>query len=385
MNQTFERIEKHLYCRQYQTVGGEWSTLYYVRFKDWKGKHRTFPVGSELKTARDELRVYEARNIRREDFNADKVKPTAGITVASWADSYFDLEEVKSKRSIGRDRDLVTPIKRLLGDKALTDLCREDLFGYQNARRQEGIIRGGQESKKKVADGTIKNELSLLRRMVNLARDRGIQTSAVSFRGAIPEANTRERILTDAEAQRLLAILPKWFRRIAEVARETALSEGDLIRLTDDMVDREQGIIEPEGGRIKTGVRQVAPLTARVAEILDEIEAERKQSKIRNVHGLVFTRDNGKRINKDAITGTLKRACRDAKVRNFRFHDLRHCAKTAWARKGIPAESAMLAAGHSSFQMHQRYVHLQRNDIAKAFGTLLHGCNTDSPGQKASS
>src|SRR5688572_22185513 len=58
---------------------------------------------------------------------------------------------------------------------------------------------------------------------------------------------------------------------------------------------------------------QVAPLTDRVAEILDEIEMERKQSKVRNVHGLVFTRDNGKPINKDAITGTLRRACRDAK------------------------------------------------------------------------
>ncbi len=154
---------------------------------------------------------------------------------------------------------------------------------------------------------------------------------------------------------------------------------GDLIRLTEDMVDRERGVIEPEGGRIKTGVRQVAPLTDRVGEILDEIEAERKQSKIRNVQGLVFTRENGKRITKDAITGTLKRACRDAKVKNFRFHDLRHCAKTAWEQKGIPAESAMLAAGHSSFQMHQRYIHLQRNDIAKAFGILQHGCDTDSP------
>ncbi|HEY3167919.1 MAG TPA: site-specific integrase [Candidatus Binatia bacterium] len=343
------------------------------------------PLGSKLEAAKDALTIYEARNIRREDFDLDKVKPTDGMTVANWADSYFGLEEVKIKRSIDRDRPLATPLKRLLGDKLLTNLCREDLFAYRTARKAEGIIRGGRESTVKVSDGTIKIELSLLRRMVNLARDRGIQTSAVSFRGAMPQANTRERILTDTEAQRLFAILPKWFRLIVEVARETALSEGDLLRLTDEMIDREQGVIEPDGSRIKTGVRQVAPLTARVAEILDEIEAERMLSKVRNVQGLVFTRDNGKRITKDAITGTLKRACRDAKVKNFRFHDLRHCAKTTWARKGIPAESAMLAAGHSSFQMHQRYIHLQRNDIAKAFGILQHGCNTDSPAKKATS
>lgn len=74
MNIKFERIEKHLCLRQYQTAGGEWSTLYYARFKDWKGKHRTFPVGSKLNTARDELTVYEARNIRREDFDLDRKK-----------------------------------------------------------------------------------------------------------------------------------------------------------------------------------------------------------------------------------------------------------------------------------------------------------------------
>ncbi len=32
MKQTFECVEKHLYRRQYQTAGGDWSTLYYVIF-----------------------------------------------------------------------------------------------------------------------------------------------------------------------------------------------------------------------------------------------------------------------------------------------------------------------------------------------------------------
>jgi len=43
----------------------------------------------------------------------------------------------------------------------------------------------------------------------------------------------------------------------------------------------------------------------------------------------------------------------------------------------------MLAAGHSSVQMHNRYIHLQRSDVAKAFGILQRGCNTDSPASSA--
>jgi hypothetical protein len=166
MNEKFECIEKHLYRRQYQTAGGEWSTLYYAKFRDWKGIDRAFPLGSELKTARDALTIYEARNIKREDFDLDKIKPQVGMTVAKWADSYFDLEEVKSKRSIDCDGTLVLPVKRLLGDRLLTNLCREDLFWYRNTRKDEGIIRSGKESTVQVSDGTIKNELSLVRRMI---------------------------------------------------------------------------------------------------------------------------------------------------------------------------------------------------------------------------
>ena len=49
-----------------------------------------------------------------------------------------------------------------------------------------------------------------------------------------------------------------------------------MIRLTDEMIDTEQGVIIPTGGRIKTHVRQVAPLTDRAKEILQEIALERK-------------------------------------------------------------------------------------------------------------
>ena len=62
-------------------------------------------------------------------------------------------------------------------------------------------------------------------------------------------------------------------------------------------------------------------------EILQEIAAERRQTKVRNVHGLVFTRADGKAITKDAIAATMRRVYRDHGVKNFRFHDLRHCAR----------------------------------------------------------
>ena len=56
MKQSFKRIAPHLYKRQNQAVNGESSTRYYAIFVDWKGKRRTFPLGSVLKTAKEELK-----------------------------------------------------------------------------------------------------------------------------------------------------------------------------------------------------------------------------------------------------------------------------------------------------------------------------------------
>ena len=61
MKAQMKRIAKNLYKRQYQIANGGWSTNYYGAFKDWTGKRRTFPLGDDLKTAKDELAVLKAR------------------------------------------------------------------------------------------------------------------------------------------------------------------------------------------------------------------------------------------------------------------------------------------------------------------------------------
>jgi hypothetical protein len=75
----------------------------------------------------------------------------------------------------------------------------------------------------------------------------------------------------------------------------------------------------------------------------------------------------------------LNRACRDAKDKKLSLsNDLRHCANNSLGggRTGIPAEAAMLAAGHMSYQMHPTLLHLQSQDIAKAF-RIVEKCSQD--------
>jgi integrase len=83
----------------------------------------------------------------------------------------------------------------------------------------------------------------------------------------------------------------------------------------------------------------------------------------------VFTNQDGKPITKGQIEYQVGRATRLTRIRKFVFHNYRNTALTHWARQGINVDIAMLASGHSSVQMHKRYVDLQQQDIAKAFGT----------------
>ena len=69
---SFKGVDRHLYKRQYQTGNGDWSTVHYGRFTDWKGKRRTFPLGDDLESARD--RLGELRRLNRGRFDFDKEK-----------------------------------------------------------------------------------------------------------------------------------------------------------------------------------------------------------------------------------------------------------------------------------------------------------------------
>jgi hypothetical protein len=97
---------------------------YYAIFADWKGKRPNFPLGSEIGAAKEALAFSEVRNVKREDFGADKIKTNDGLTVFQWADCYLELEKIKAKRSFSREQGLIATIKRLLGSVLIAEVKR---------------------------------------------------------------------------------------------------------------------------------------------------------------------------------------------------------------------------------------------------------------------
>ena len=91
--------------------------------------------------------------------------------------------------------------------------------------------------------------------------------------------------------------------------------------------------------------------------MIAELRAERKR--IPNASGLLFTID-GQPIPKNLFEYWFRAACKKAGLKNFRFHDLRHCAISRWAAANVSTAAAMLAAGYKSVASHKKYQNLQK-------------------------
>jgi integrase len=384
MEQKFQRVARHLYRRQYEAASGDWTTLYYARFVcRLKKKRRLFALGPDSAVAKDKLKKLEAQDVDRYDFDLDRQRvetkekvrdgKSEPFTFSEWAEKYPTFDDVKRKRSLSTDLVIIRlHLEPFFGPSLLTEITREGLCRYVDKRMGETLIRCKKASKKFVHRGTVSNELSVCRRMLRVATREGYKVILPSFEDLIVRTKFGGRALSADDQKKVLAVYPMWLARLAEFAKETCLSQGDLLRLTDDEIDTRLGVIKPEGGRIKTGVEQVSPLTKRAREILDEIRREKRSGAIvPNVNGLVFTKEDGTPITKGMINGQVEKAVRKTKVKKFVFHNYRNTALTEWARRGIHVDVAMKAAGHDSVQMHKRYVRLRQEDIASAFGTAL--------------
>ena len=67
-------------------------------------------------------------------------------------------------------------------------------------------------------------------------------------------------------------------------------------------------------------------------------------------------------------------ALKEAGIRGFRFHDLRHCAATNLRRAGVDTATAMQIVGHKSDKMWKRYNAIEESDLldaAKKLNTYL--------------
>jgi len=199
--------------------------------------------------------------------------------------------------------------------------------------------------------------------MFGVAIKRGLLETNAAKKVAVPDPqNERDKVLNNEEWNRLYEAAATHLRPILLVAYHLGPRLGEILQLTWDRVDLQRGIIKLRSVDTKTKEPRLVPMTKEVWQVL------REQAKVRSVVVDRVFLFEGKPIR--GIKRSFRTAVRRAKIEDFRFHDLRHCAATNLRRAGVDTITAMRIVGHKSERMHRRYNSVSEGDLLAAASKL---------------
>ncbi len=144
------------------------------------------------------------------------------------------------------------------------------------------------------------------------------------------------------------------------LALNTGMRRGELFKLTWANVDT--NTLTVAGTTAKSKKTRHIPLNDEALEIL-------KQWRKQCSDGLVFPSADGTALNN--IQTSWENLTKKAKVKDFRFHDLRHSFASNLVMAGVDLNTVRELLGHGDIKMTLRYSHLAPEHKAEAVARLM--------------
>jgi len=269
-------------------------------------------------------------------------------------------------------------------DMLLTNIRYVDLETYRNHLKQK-LTKNGAVRK----DATINREMACLSHIFTKAKEWGMIAKNPFEDGKslyMEEDNKRVRYLEEDELQVLLAECPKHLQRVVICAVNTGMDRGEILNLKWEQINN--GFIYL--GKYKTRPVREIP----VNETLEELFAGmRKEQGPGAKYVFTYAKSEDKlkgrvpirkrkglspvpqRIN--SIKTAFNAALRRAKIKDFRFKDLRHTFASHMVMRGATMKELQELMGHKTMTMTMRYAHLSHEHKKKAVN-LLNGLTAPS-------
>ena len=176
----------------------------------------------------------------------------------------------------------------------------------------------------------------------------------------LEENNRRLRYLSKEQCQRLIDVCDKHLRPIVICALNTGMRKGEILKLRWDNVDLKHGFILLD--LTKNGERREIPINNTVKQALMSV------TRRLDVPFVFFDPATGKPY--QDIKRSFITACRKAKIRDFRFHDLRHTFASHLVMAGWDITTVKELLGHKTLTMTLRYAHLAPSHKVRAVEVL---------------
>ena len=327
--------------------------IYWVDYRE-NGKRKRERIGPSKAAA--EARELDIQKALTEKRHIERDK-NATVTLEHLFDWFLNLQEVRSLDSYPRVKVQIKALSRLLNrNQAIRDLSTPQLEAYVNNRLKEpSPNRIG----KTIAAKTVKEEISLLRNMLNRALSyKFISSAPISRYPTVKVDNVRRRVFATEEYKRLLEESPIWLKRIVIMAYGTGMRQGEIIQLQWGDVDLKAGFVRLKAATTKTDEARSVRLLPEVLAMLHDIP--------RAIHTQqVFLSVNNKPIPywTTYIQKIWKRSLEKAEIEGACFHDLRHDFVTRAMRSGSASHVVMKQVGHKSDSMLRRYQLIDERDL----------------------
>jgi integrase len=221
--------------------------------------------------------------------------------------------------------------------------------------------------------------LSLLTKMFNLAIGWEIRTDNPCKGVERNPEHKRERYLTPAELERLMAALTahpnQTSANVIRLLLLTGARRGEVQRATWDQFDLQSGVWVKPAATTKQNKLHRIPLSAPARQLLAEMHATANGSALFPGQG-----GNAYRVDMKRFWVSV---CRSAAVTGVRMHDLRHSYASYLASSGLslPVIGALL--GHTQAATTQRYAHLLDDPLRAAterVGAIVTGAGKAASG-----
>jgi integrase len=235
-------------------------------------------------------------------------------------------------------------------DKRLSEITSELIEQYVAERKAE------------VSEYSVNQDLAFMKLIFRKAQEWGyVVSSPVSKIKLFKEEESDMRILTDAEAQRLIEAAGSNYhlahlQPILIVALTTAMRKKEICRLrwefegyenekelADSIVDLKKRLIYIPSELAKNHKKRYIPLSPFLIDFFEKLKENSRSDYVFNVENFYHSFKTVKKLAE--IKGRL------------RIHDLRHTAISRMIEAGVDVVTVSRIAGHSNIQTTQIYCH----------------------------
>ncbi|MFZ2407714.1 MAG: tyrosine-type recombinase/integrase [Methylobacter sp.] len=317
----------------------------YLRGKIWWIQF-TAPDGTKVQRSSGTKLRQEAQEFHdRLKAESWRIKHLGAKRRYTWHDAVIRwLTEQNHKKSIETDKVHLRWLDKHLSSFTLDQISKAKIDAIKSARLADGV-----------SNSTVNRMLSILRSILNRAKDDWEWIDTVPGFRFLPEPPGRVRWITRDESVRLINELPEHLKFMVRFSLATGLRESNVTHLQWSHVDMNRRCAWVLADQAKAGKAIPVPLNDDAIEILAEQVGK---------HDVRVFTYKGNVVN-DGNTKAFRKALKRAGIEDFRWHDLRHTWASWHVQNGTPLHVLKELGGWADISMVLKYAHLSGGHLEK--------------------